>query len=110
MPALRCQLCGRGPGVCVPWLHALRSNPWCQSWLCPCATLRFCGPSLHRKHVPALAVTELRPQLQETNKSFSWNNCAAQCPCCCRPRVPPQSPVVFDVELLLIPGLDLDDE
>ncbi|KAK9823119.1 hypothetical protein WJX72_000404 [[Myrmecia] bisecta] len=27
-----------------------------------------------------------------------------------RPRVPPASPVIFDVQLLYIPGLDLDDE
>ena len=27
-----------------------------------------------------------------------------------RPRVPPASPVVFDVELLYIPGLDSDEE
>eukprot|EP00890_Picochlorum_soloecismus_P001320 jgi/Picsp_1/2189/NSC_05653-R1_probable fkbp-type peptidyl-prolyl cis-trans isomerase chloroplastic-like len=27
-----------------------------------------------------------------------------------RPRVPPASPVIFDVQLLYIPGLDMDDE
>ncbi len=26
--------------------------------------------------------------------------------CACRPAVPPSSPVVFDVQLLYIPGLD----
>jgi peptidylprolyl isomerase len=27
-----------------------------------------------------------------------------------RPRVPPASPVIFDVQLLYIPGLDMEDE
>lgn len=27
-----------------------------------------------------------------------------------RPRVPPASPVIFDVQLLYIPGFDVDDE
>lgn len=27
-----------------------------------------------------------------------------------RPRVPPSSPVIFDVQLLYIPGFEVDDE